>query len=309
MEIAPPRMIDHRTATEWNNVSVFVSSTWRDLQPERKAVETVLQRFRETRFVGMEYFGSVSADTEAASLAELDRAHLYIGLIGRRYGSGITEREYQAARKRGLDCLIYILKDSSELCSPESDGEVARFQADLRREHTVTEFSSADDLAAKVASDLHNWVFNRWLMTGFLNASTSGVDSLPTDYASRIQNFLFEYLGGAQQPVPFGGRSDEMKALDQWLESGPPYAVIAAPAGRGKSALVARWTRTLVARPDTLIVFFPVSIRFRTNLAAVVFSCLAARLARILGEELRASSEMTAEVPWAGSELSPAGGA
>src|SRR5579862_3773411 len=105
METAPLRMGDRRTITDWSSVSVFVSSTWLDLQPERKAVETILQRFRETRFIGMEYFGSSAVDTEAASLAELDRAHLYLGLIGQRYGSGITEREYRAARTKGLDCL------------------------------------------------------------------------------------------------------------------------------------------------------------------------------------------------------------
>ena len=45
---------------------VFVSSTWLDLQPERAAVETALQRLRETKFVGMEYFGSRGEDTRLA---------------------------------------------------------------------------------------------------------------------------------------------------------------------------------------------------------------------------------------------------
>jgi hypothetical protein len=45
---------------------VFVSSTWLDLQPERAAVETALQRLRETKFVGMEYFGSRDEDTRRA---------------------------------------------------------------------------------------------------------------------------------------------------------------------------------------------------------------------------------------------------
>jgi hypothetical protein len=46
------------TKTPAKTVHVFVSSTWLDLQPEREAVETALQRLRETKFVGMEYFGS-----------------------------------------------------------------------------------------------------------------------------------------------------------------------------------------------------------------------------------------------------------
>ena len=52
---------------------VFVSSTWLDLQSERVAVETALQRLHETKFVGMEYFGSRDEDTRRASLDDLLR--------------------------------------------------------------------------------------------------------------------------------------------------------------------------------------------------------------------------------------------
>jgi hypothetical protein len=45
---------------------IFVSSTWLDLQLERVAVETALQRLRETKFMGMEYFGSRDEDTRRA---------------------------------------------------------------------------------------------------------------------------------------------------------------------------------------------------------------------------------------------------
>ncbi|HEX6622848.1 MAG TPA: DUF4062 domain-containing protein [Pyrinomonadaceae bacterium] len=74
-------------------VRVFVSSTWLDLEPERAAVEQVVQRLRETEFVGMEYFGSRDETTRRASLDEVDRSEVYVGIIGARYGSGITEDE------------------------------------------------------------------------------------------------------------------------------------------------------------------------------------------------------------------------
>ena len=35
-------------------IRIFVSSTWIDLQPERKAVETALHRMKETKLIGME---------------------------------------------------------------------------------------------------------------------------------------------------------------------------------------------------------------------------------------------------------------
>src|SRR5262249_6425731 len=36
-------------------------------------------------------------------------------------------------------------------------------KAELRSSHTVTTFSNPDDLAAKVSSDLHSWLFDQYL--------------------------------------------------------------------------------------------------------------------------------------------------
>jgi hypothetical protein len=94
-------------------VAVFVSSTSLDLKPEREAVEASLQRMRDTKFVGMEYFGSRDETTEVASLDEVDRSQVYIGIFGGRYGSGITEREYRRAQERGLPCFIYFKAESA----------------------------------------------------------------------------------------------------------------------------------------------------------------------------------------------------
>jgi len=97
-------------------LNIFVSSTWLDLQPEREAVERTLQKLRTTKFVGMEYFGSRDEDTRRASLSEVDRCQIYVGIFGGRYGSGITEEEYRRARslKPPLPCLIY-LKDEEAI--------------------------------------------------------------------------------------------------------------------------------------------------------------------------------------------------
>lgn len=57
-------------------VRVFVSSTWEDLRPERKAVESVVHRTRAAKFIGMEYFGSREQTTANASLAEVDNCDI-----------------------------------------------------------------------------------------------------------------------------------------------------------------------------------------------------------------------------------------
>ena len=103
-------------AREWMQqvtIRCFVSSTWFDLQPERDAVETLLQRFRETKFIGMEYFGSRDETTRQVSVDEVDRSDLYVGVIGGRYGSGITEAEYDRAIERKLPCLIYFKHEAA----------------------------------------------------------------------------------------------------------------------------------------------------------------------------------------------------
>ena len=76
--------------SETGVVTVFVSSTWIDLGPERRAIEFVLSKFDETKLVGMEHFGSGDEPTRDASLQEVDRIDLYVGILGPRYGSGMS---------------------------------------------------------------------------------------------------------------------------------------------------------------------------------------------------------------------------
>jgi hypothetical protein len=118
---------------------------------------------------------------------------------------------------------------------------------------------------------------------------TLGLDKLPTRYDGRVRNFLEYYVGMPESPAPFGGRAADLAALDAWLteEDASPYALLVAPAGRGKSALLAHWVTRLTAEREAdgvHVVYFPVSIRFNTNLESVAFAALAARIAHIYGE-------------------------
>ncbi|GCE30249.1 hypothetical protein KDA_57330 [Dictyobacter alpinus] len=131
-----------------------------------------------------------------------------------------------------------------------------------------------------------------------INTFTQGLRDLPMDVVTRVKNFLLEYLGHPQQPVPFGGRTKDVASLDRWLEDprAEPYLLLAAPAGRGKSALLLRWCQQLFARQQLAIAYFPVSIRFRTNLAGVTFPALVALLASLHGEHIPADPNISEEV-------------
>ena len=108
-----------------------------------------------------------------------------------------------------------------------------------------------------------------------------GITGLPFGYDTRIKNFLTDYL-----EAPFGGREEDMAALDTWLTTSgaPPYALLAAEAGRGKSALLVQWIQTVQTRNLAEIAFVPVSLRYNTAQATTVFTALAARLGAIYQE-------------------------
>lgn len=134
-----------------------------------------------------------------------------------------------------------------------------------------------------------------------VNTFTQGLRELPTDYVSRVKNFLTEYLGTPHHPVPFGGRVKDFEQLNAWLSNAQanPYMLLAAPAGRGKSALLLRWCQKLLAQRNLAVAYFPVSIRFRTNLAGVAFPSLVALLASLHGEKVPTDPNLHEDI-WRG---------
>ncbi|MGE5218199.1 MAG: choice-of-anchor D domain-containing protein [Chloroflexota bacterium] len=254
--------------------AVFVSSTWVDLQPERAAVEKALNRFYEAKFIGMEYFGSREETTRAASLDEVDRSQLYIGIFAGRYGSGITEAEYRRARERQLECLIYFKADSAiEPTMRETDAASAQrliaLKEELRR-HTATTFSSAEELAAEVTADVHRWLFDKFLKerlqqdaVGEIVSSKTGEAKVSGAEAYRLQvgSTLGGVLYASTPPVPqrratpllpnvrrFRGlidRADEVQTALAALPTALPVE-IDGPTGVGKTVLM----RTLAYHPE-----------------------------------------------------------
>ncbi len=262
------------------------------MRAEREVVERALHPLRSIRFVGMEYFGSHGNSTRDVSLEEVDRCQIYVGIIGHRYGSGITEAEYRRAIERRLPCLIY-LKEGVTVHAEQSEADVDRLtslRTELETRHTVTRFRDGYDLATHLVADLHNLVFDQII--------TQGISRLHGDYGSRIQRFIAEYVGTIEAPVAFGGREAELGALNDWLTDpgSPPYAMLAGPAGRGKSALLVHWVQRLSLLPNVSLIYFPISIRFRTNMASIAFAAITARLAELHGEILPAGQDTPPEV-------------
>jgi hypothetical protein len=116
--------------------------------------------------------------------------------------------------------------------------------------------------------------------------------SLPRALVAAVAGFLDEYLGRPGAAVPFAGRDDELRRLDGWLaRPDAPVALVVSEAGRGKSALLARWAAAQAERARTSadaprVVFVPISLRFATALRGQAWKILAHGLAAALGRAL-----------------------
>ena len=145
-------------------IRIFVSSTWEDLQPERKAIENCVHRMQDAGFVGMEYFGSRSGSPGVVSLEEVSHSDIYIGIFAYRYGSGITEEEYRQARKLNIPCLIYF-KDEEEPVKrkyveddPDRKAKLDSLKSEIQSGNenlTTSSFTNPDNLTAKVVTDVY----------------------------------------------------------------------------------------------------------------------------------------------------------
>jgi Domain of unknown function (DUF4062)/NB-ARC domain/Cep192 domain 4/HYDIN/CFA65/VesB-like, Ig-like domain len=253
--------------------AIFVSSTWLDLQPERAAVERALNRFHEAKFIGMEYFGSRDETTHRASLDEVDRAQLYIGIFAGRYGSGITEAEYRRAREQKLDCLIYFKAETSIAAElRETDEANVRRLAALKEElhkHIATTFATPEELAAKVTADVHRWLFDKFLKQRLDQEAVGEIFSAKVDkektgageaYRLQIGSSLGAAVYAAPAPVTrrrpapllpsvrrFRGLIDRRAEVDAALTALPTALPVEfyGPAGVGKTTLL----RTLAYDP------------------------------------------------------------
>jgi hypothetical protein len=110
---------------------------------------------------------------------------------------------------------------------------------------------------------------------------TTGIERVASP--AGVEQFLLEYLGTPAHPVVFGGRDAVFEELDSWFDSGASFGAIFAPAGRGKSALLARWADYLISSKRADVIFVPVSLRFRTSSRDVVLGILGARLRTLFG--------------------------
>lgn len=149
------------------HIRIFISSTYRDLSSHRAEVEKRLVGLEQI-VKGMEYFGSSPNKPLDTCLAELKNSKLMILIIGVSYGSivpgtskSFTETEYEFAIKNNIPVLVYIADTKSlNIGMPINSvdiqyaNELSAFKEKLKEIHTVSFFTSVEDLGSHIEHDV-----------------------------------------------------------------------------------------------------------------------------------------------------------
>ena len=161
--------------------SIFISSTALDLAEHRSAVKKAIERL-ELRAIDMNNFGAQDGDAIKVSLEQVGKADIFIGIIAYRYGyvpegmtKSVTERENDEAKRRRIPRLMYLVDKKYKWPGEIIDeGETARskleaFRTRMEKERVRALFTTPDNLAAQVVSDLARELNRqrnlRWLLS------------------------------------------------------------------------------------------------------------------------------------------------
>ncbi|MBE6951725.1 MAG: DUF4062 domain-containing protein [Ruminococcaceae bacterium] len=183
------------TKKEKKPISIFVSSTYKDLASCRAEVEKQLVSL-EQAVKGMEYFGSSSDTPLAVCKAKLRECKLMILLLGVSYGSveatsgkSYTELEYDYATELNIPILAY----EADLSSPNlgipydaidyvNKNRLDAFKEKVEGAHLISRFTSIDDLGKRIAHDVPAELEKLSVIDEF--TTRSGVDASSVDDAA-----------------------------------------------------------------------------------------------------------------------------
>jgi formylglycine-generating enzyme required for sulfatase activity len=147
--------------------TVFLSSTARDLQPYRDAVDEAIRKLDGYHCVRMEDFGARDGTAVEVIRAKVAECDIFVGLIGHLHGSrpqgsvlSFTELEYETAEAELKPRLLFLASEDFPLPPPrfrESDEAFQRqvqFRERVRRERVVDFFEEPQLLATRVVTAL-----------------------------------------------------------------------------------------------------------------------------------------------------------
>ena len=230
------RAVDPVIRTPDQRLRIFVSSTLKELEPERRAARAAIERLRLAPV--MFELGARPHPPRQLYRAYLQQSDVFVGVYWQEYGwiapgeeiSGL-EDEYCLA-PRQMPKLIYVKQPA------EREARLAELIARVRSDDTAsyTPFSTAEELAELVTADLATLLAERF--DASRAASAPSVEAIP---AGRI-------------PAPYsnavGRERDLATLLTRLREDGHRLVTLVGPGGIGKSRLAIEVARNVGDRFD-----------------------------------------------------------
>jgi hypothetical protein len=95
-------------------LQIFIGSKMQKRAPERAAVKAALAELHADVFVSETDAGARPGSIRGTYPMELDASDLYMGIFWKGYGE-YTVEEFEHARARGKDCLVYEKREEPSL--------------------------------------------------------------------------------------------------------------------------------------------------------------------------------------------------
>lgn len=167
---------------------VFVSSTYEDLQEERKAVmEALLQM--NCFPVGMEYFNASDESQWEVIKQLIDECDYYVLIVAGRYGTieestgkSYTQKEYEYAVSKQVPVIAFLHQEPESLPKSktehdnDAEAKLEAFKDDIKK-RLCKFWNGADNLASQVVLSLNSLIKSKprvgWVRADQLNAESS----------------------------------------------------------------------------------------------------------------------------------------
>jgi hypothetical protein len=227
---------------------IFVSSTFKDLRPEREAAVEALRRSELVPW-GMELFVSKPSEPLAVCLEQVQLSDAVVLIIGFKAGSLIpespeltyTRAEFELAQSVGRPVFAFFKTEGGAPVNKETAPELHQALEDFKK--TVTSagitpayFDAPDRLSTELLLAVTNW------------------NAQGRPGARRIFTTPKEFFAPFESDVPrlfdfnqtLRGRDEQLQALNAFLAD--PTAIVGVLTGRGgigKSKLLHEWVKTV----------------------------------------------------------------
>ena len=144
---------------------VFISSTFADLQDERKAIMEAIMDLNCFP-AGMEMFPANDSEQFEYIKTIIDESDYYVLVLAGRYGSvaedgkSYTEKEFDYAKEKGIPVLVFAKKDLENIpiCKTDNDSEkkkkLEEFRSKAMKNRVATFWEDSKELKYVVHSSL-----------------------------------------------------------------------------------------------------------------------------------------------------------